>query len=571
MTARRLEISCVIALLICTALIYLPTLGYSFVADDSSQILANTHVHSWRYIPVYFTSHVWAQIALTPGEHAAPYYRPVFLLWLLLNYSLFGYSTAAWHASAVLLHVAVTLLVYLLARRLLSHWSTAVAAALLFGLHPVHIEAVAWVSGASEPIMAVPFLGAVICYIEASRSPRAKLWFAASIALYFAAMLGKETAIVLPAILIAYDLLLREPSLNPKFGAILRRIAFFAVTAAAYWAMRIHALSGIHVNDVPVTTFLATLPAAVCFYLSHLLAPVGLSFFYNFAYVESFRLSATLLPLAVIAVALALIALWARIDRIVAFAAIWMVVTILPPLDLPAFLRYELVHDRYLYLPSVGFCILLALAVRVLVTFLRARPKTALAATAGIALAYAALTLRESPYWSNEAALFTRSFQIGNHNWSAERNYAYALARSSRCDEVMDLLSAFVDENPNDSKSTFALGSCYFHLRQLGDAERLMVRTARLEPHYQQPRLLLAAIRLQQGRIAEAEMDWRSAVRAQGLNEELSLHYVHGEILKAQGRLADAAKEFRKELEVQPGNSEIAAELESIEPSIQKP
>jgi protein O-mannosyl-transferase len=133
MSSRQAEILCVAILLIATALLYSPAVSYAFVADDTSQILANTHIHSAQYIPVYFTSHVWAQIALGPGERPAAYYRPVFLLWLLLNYLLFGYSTAAWHASVIALHLAATLLVYRLARRIIGDWRLAAGAAQLFG------------------------------------------------------------------------------------------------------------------------------------------------------------------------------------------------------------------------------------------------------------------------------------------------------------------------------------------------------------------------------------------------------------------------------------------------------
>src|SRR5581483_1222173 len=105
MTRRRPETICLLLLILCAAAVYLPAVTHQFVADDNSQILANTHIHSWQYIPVYFSSHVWAQIALNPGEKPAAYYRPLFLLWLLLNYSLFTYFPAAWHASAILLHI----------------------------------------------------------------------------------------------------------------------------------------------------------------------------------------------------------------------------------------------------------------------------------------------------------------------------------------------------------------------------------------------------------------------------------------------------------------------------------
>jgi tetratricopeptide (TPR) repeat protein len=309
---------------------------------------------------------------------------------------------------------------------------------------------------------------------------------------------------------------------------------------------------------------LNTWPATWWFYIGHLLAPIRLSFFYNLFYIASFSAAAVLVPLGMTAVVLGLLARWARVNRTVAFAAILAVLTMLPPLDLPVFLGYELVHDRYLYLPSAGFCILLTLAAAAAVRFLRWRSEAAVALILVVSVVYAALTLRQSGYWANEAALFTRSFQIGSANWSAERNFAYAVARSGRCDEVLPLLRAFAAASPDDSKTTFALGSCYFHLEYWNDAERLMVHTAQLEPKYQQPHLVLAAIRLRQGRIDDAEEAWRAAVRAQGTNEELSLHYVHGEILKAQGNLLDAAEEFRKELQVQPGNREILTELASV-------
>jgi protein O-mannosyl-transferase len=583
MNSRRAESLCVAALLLCAVAVYLPALSYSFVADDSSQILANTHIHSPQYIPAYFTSHVWAQISLTPGEQPAPYYRPVFLIWLLFNYLLFGPSPAGWHASAILLHAVVTFLVYLLAKRLLSDWRLGAGAALLFALHPVHIEAVDWISGATEPLMALPFLGALLCYIEAAHSARRRLWMAGSLALYFVAVLAKETAIVLPGVLIAYDLLLREapspaatgraitgsaasgPAAHPRIGAMLRRISLFGLAAAGYWAMRAYALAGIiGVRDVPIPAVLNTWPAAAWFYIEHLLAPIRLSFFYNFFYIASFSAAAVLVPLALTALVLGLLALWARVNRTVAFAAILGILTMLPPLDLPVFLQFELVHDRYLYLPSAGFCVLIAMAATAAAGLFRWRPQTALALILTVAMVYGALTLRQSGYWANEAALFTRSFQIGSANWSAERNFAYAVARSGRCDEVLPLLRAFASASPNDSKTTFALGSCYFHLEHWNDAERLMLHTAQLEPKYQQPYLVLAAIRLRQGRIDDAEEAWRAAVRAQGPSEELSLHYVRGEILKAQGDLLDAAEEFRKELQVQPGNHEILAELASV-------
>ena len=95
------------------------------------------------------------------------YYRPLFLLWLRINDAVFGNQAWGWHLTTILAHVLATLLVYLLAWRLGIGRDVALLAALIFGLHPAHIEAVAWISGVTEPLLGiyldcfVPWLRAV--------------------------------------------------------------------------------------------------------------------------------------------------------------------------------------------------------------------------------------------------------------------------------------------------------------------------------------------------------------------------------------------------------------------------
>src|SRR5438270_11967647 len=100
--------------LLLTALVYLGTLRYQFVYDDGGQIVYNPLVQSWRFAPRFLVEHMWSNQVNVPPN----YYRPMFLLWCLINYSIFGLREAGWHASTVLLHLLVTWLVWRLARRL---------------------------------------------------------------------------------------------------------------------------------------------------------------------------------------------------------------------------------------------------------------------------------------------------------------------------------------------------------------------------------------------------------------------------------------------------------------------
>src|SRR3569832_1408610 len=144
-------------------IVYAGTLAFKFVYDDRLQVADNRRLTSWSYVPGYFAHHVWYLI----DPHFAPnYYRPIFLLWLKVNYSFFGTSPAGWHLSSVALHVLATVQVYWLGRRLLKNQAASAIAALLFAVHPVHVESVAWVSGVTDPLMCVSLLASVLAFLR---------------------------------------------------------------------------------------------------------------------------------------------------------------------------------------------------------------------------------------------------------------------------------------------------------------------------------------------------------------------------------------------------------------------
>src|SRR5690348_13249817 len=104
-----------LAVLAITFLAYITTLQFKFVYDDGSQIVGNQLIEHWHYLPNYFTVQVWAHV--NPNQ-AGNYYRPIFMIWMLLNEKLFGDNPFGWHLTTVLMHVLATWLVFKLARRL---------------------------------------------------------------------------------------------------------------------------------------------------------------------------------------------------------------------------------------------------------------------------------------------------------------------------------------------------------------------------------------------------------------------------------------------------------------------
>src|SRR5579859_2966532 len=187
------------AVVIFSALVYAWTLSFQFVYDDIGQLVDNPSIRSWQFLPQYFTSHMWAGVLANSN-----YYRPLVLLWFRLNYVLFGLSPAGWHFTSILAHAAATLLVFRLVYRLFTNRTAAILSAMIFGLHPIHVQSVAWVSGVTDPLLAIFMTASFLQYLtfRESRKPIHLVW---SLLLYAGATLTKEPGVILPAIIFAYE------------------------------------------------------------------------------------------------------------------------------------------------------------------------------------------------------------------------------------------------------------------------------------------------------------------------------------------------------------------------------
>ena len=267
-------------------LVYVPTLGFQFVYDDKPQIIENPAIHSWRYLPNYFTSHAWAELY---PHVSGNYYRPLFLLWFRLNHAMFGLDPKGWHLTTILCHVAATYLVFGLVRRLAASPWIAFSAATLFALHPVHIESVAWVSGVTDPLMAIFLIGSFLAYLR-FREGRRWGWMAWALLLFALGLLEKETAVVLGPLVFVYAWLYAEQRawLSRLVIALKHCVGFLGLTIL-YLPLRAHVLRGLSHSVTPLkwSTMALTEPSVLWLYVRHLLFPIGLSGLYGLPYVEA--------------------------------------------------------------------------------------------------------------------------------------------------------------------------------------------------------------------------------------------------------------------------------------------
>lgn len=566
------EIYAVAALLMLTAAAYLQTLRFEFVSDDGLQIADNPFIKSWRYVPHFFVITVWSHLgAQSPGN----FYRPIYLLWNLVNYSLFGLNPVGWHAAAILLHLVVTGLVYQTVRRMTGRTGVAWLTALIFGLHPVHPEVVAWVSGVTDSLYAVFFLSAFLAYLR-FREKNAGGWMAASVGLYGLAVFSKETATVLPVLIFAHVWIAGGSSsfsgTAPKMSVTgaserlqiaLRTAAIYLPVTGLYLFMRSRVVSGlasVHVH-MPVSTLVLTWPSVLAFYLKLWLVPAHYSLFYDMNYYTRASFSGVVLPgLVLLAVAGGLWLARGRLGaRETGIAAAWILIPLLPVLDLGVFRLGELAHDRYFYVPSLGAALILALLLAA-VFGLECHPLRMAAAGVILAIPLLLCTLRTERYWQNNLTLLTHVHEIAPQNMFVRNDLAVEWLDRGQTDKAKELLEPLVRDHPEDWLGWANLGRADYRSGDYVGAEASLRRAIGLNPGGAAAFTILGQVELRTNRPAEALASEGRAVELLPL--EYRFHTIYGVTFEASGDCHSAIAQFETALTLHPGDTISQQQLE---------
>jgi len=336
-----------------------------FATDDLQQIVNNAFIKRLSNLPLAFSTSVWAFSGGDIIFSVDSYYRPLFSALLCINYSLFGAAPWGWHLVNVLIHMGVTALVFVMVRQLIGRADVASVSATLFAIHPVHAESVAWASGITDPMMALFLIPAFVSYVR-YRVKGHIGWLAASSLFFLLALLTKETAMSLPVITAGYELLYQSHATRARrLVRALAGAAVFAVPALIYFFLRYHALNTLLFvggSRYPLALGLKTIPLALLKYFKLLVVPFGYSYQHLTLFVTDVTQSRFVIPAGVI-VALAAVIL-IKSTRDLRFAAIWFIATLIPALAaISQFDPEYIVQERYLYLPSIGFCMAVAIGV----------------------------------------------------------------------------------------------------------------------------------------------------------------------------------------------------------------
>jgi tetratricopeptide (TPR) repeat protein len=539
-----------------TFVLYSGSLSFDFVWDDLPQIVNSPIIRSWSNLPRAFGSDLWYHVA----RHQV-YYRPLFVAWSMLNYTLFGLRPWGWHLGAILLHVGAVVSVFLLVRRLgLEYW-TAALAALIFAVHPVHIEPVTWVSAASDSLLTMFAALAFTAFLRGRDSAQKQnvAWWVASLALLACALLTKEMAVVFSALVGIYSWLHpanRRASPGRRLGSAALEAAPYALVTLAYALLRKHALlqaTGQFDPNHGLMDVVRTLPLVLAVYLRQLVLPIGITGLYYTPYVTTAVLSQIVLPVIVLAAVVAGLWYWNRREgnSIVAFAGLWLLIALAPALYLRNFGNGDFVRDRYMYMPSIGFAILASLALRHLPSIKSWNAQTAqIAAVVVLCGAYGVASLAQQVYWGSDLLLLVRGQSLYPGNPYTMAGLAKEYSQRGANDQAIALAEAVVRDHPEYGYGPLALAESYIRAGRFAEGRTWLNR---VNPDYAKSEVGMAGVAGLYGQMGD--YDRALALCSEILEKEPNLYsalYNCGNIHLIDGQYKEAEQLLSRAVELDP-------------------
>lgn len=543
------------ALLLLAVLPYLNTVTNAFVYDDGKQIVENPYIRSWKYLPEIFGSNVWSFLG---AAGVTNHYRPLMTLSYLICYQLFGLVPFGYHLVNLLFHAGVALLVFRVSTQLFGHRTLAFAAAALFALHPIHTESVAWVAGVTDLQLAFFYLLTFSLFLDGGPNAppggwRSRMTTAGS---FILALFSKEPAVTLPLLATVYEHAYRVDRTSTTFRQKLGRYGILWGLALGYLLFRIWLLGSVApvMRRVAVSWPEAILSglALVAEYVWKLLWPLELCAHYVFRKSDSLADPRVLAGLGVVVLLAALLAALGRRHRLATFALLWFLVTLAPVLN-ARWMAANVFAERYLYLPSVGFCWLLAWVWWRAWEHSPTRPalrRVLVACLVLVGALYGARTVVRNRDWRNEATLYTQTLRVSPDAYLIRTNLGTVYWNSGDREAAMREWQAALPYNPDDVILLNNMGLAYAQQGRFAEAERSFRRAIEVRPDYAEPYFQLGRMYERMDRPDDALREYEAAVRAAPLHTRARNRL--GFLLLAAGQLEDAREQFQQSLATQP-------------------
>jgi Tfp pilus assembly protein PilF len=564
MTAYRFRLIAVALLAGTVFLVYIQSLGFNFVYDDAHQVLTNYWIRDIRNVPVILGSPVWSFVE---GVSTSRFYRPMMHLLFMVEYHVFGLDPMGWHLVNVGIHCLNTVMVFVLASRLIGGLEgspfirdlPALLAGAVFALHPVNAEAVSWVSSITELTYTFFFLLSFCLYM--SSVARGRIKYTLSVALFFIALLCKESAMALIVIIPVYQYFV----VGSLWGRFWRRYVPFLVVAAVYMVVRTVIVGGIlEEKQLELTVYEGLINASPIFmrYIFKLLLPINLSVLYTFT-----PYSSILDPLVVLSAAgtllIAALVFVFRRRRVVIVGISLITIPLLPVLYAPLISRGGFA-DRYMYLPSVGFALIVSyVGIGIYSRLSTARYRTFFVGAVSIVLIlYAVGTVYRSATWRDGVSLWGDAIRKSPRSFVARYNLAMAYESEGKSDKAVNQYKEAIIIEPDNAKAYYNLALLYQSRGNNVKAVPYYLEAIRVKPSHSDAHYNLAVAYDAMGNFSKTVEYYREAIRFN--SEKPDAHFNLGLVYSKRGVPDLAIKEFLYVLKIDPAYKDTNLRLRKL-------
>jgi protein O-mannosyl-transferase len=496
----------------------------SFVGDDFDFIVNWELTRDLSNIPEILKGSV-------PYGHEGVY-RPIRGLFYLISFQLWGTNITAYHLQAIVIHLTCTILVYFLTKAVTKNKYVPFTTAILFGVHPIHVEAITFITTSFDKIGAIFFFLSLLLYTKIKGSKLASANFYYSLGFAFLAFFTYEITLVLPAILIIFDICFKKINIEKIKKTYFRYLPFIGL-ALFYAAIRIFLAKAGARSIYQADSFLLNLfisAKALLIYLRLLFIPVNLSINHTipsgiFAHTfPKFNKEAVLNQsifelnnlIAFASIAFICFTSYKSLRRfpIITFGLIWFVIALLPVLNIIP--NSNLLSEKYAYISSYGICLLLASS---LLYIPKTRPKILpivslflIATTAS----YLTITYSRNKDWKNEVVLWEKT----------------------------------VLQSPLNSMVHYKLGSAYRDEGRFDEAVQSYLTTLYLTPDFDAAYINLGVIAEKQDDLAKARYFYKKALAIDP--DVIETNNNLGVIYWKEDYLEEAIDYYQKALSIDP-------------------
>jgi len=526
-----------ITIFLITFVLYTPTLKNDFVLwDDDKYVYENSHIRSLNLRSLY-----WMLTSFHEGN-----WHPLTWVSHSLDFALWELNPWGHHLTNIILHGFNTLLTFLLViqliikekeatRQLSSKILDAITmqvlivagvTALLFGLHPLHVESVAWVAERKDLLCAFFFILSLLSYLSFVSSVRKKnrwLWFTTSLMLFICALMSKPMALTLPLILLLLDIYpLKRMNLHSDktLSVLWEKIPFFlaSIISGIITLLAQHSGEALRsLEQLPLNIRFLNALRALVFYLEKIAIPFQLVPFYPFpnhlSWIDPPYLLSALLFLSITG-----FCIWMLKQKNYLFFIVWSyyVITLLPVVGIIQ-VGNQAAADRYTYLPSVSIFLLIGIGTWWVLG--RAEVVKHKAVWGGIVLIFLAffifignLTIRQIRVWQNSESLWSYVISVFPENVPfAHYNLGLVYDNKGRIDDVIAEYKRALAINPNYAEAHTNLRAAYDKKGRIDEAIAEYKRALVINPNLAEAHTNLGLIYAQIGRLDEAIIEYKKA------------------------------------------------------------